>query len=461
MGMAVHGHARRAGDTRRALVGTAGAAGALGLLAACVPGGGPVGPGAAPSRKDVTLQTLDPPISEQNAELLNRVFRGFEEQNPGAKVVNDEARFNLDRLSEKLTTLLAGGSAPDVTFVHPGWSAAAFAKGWFLDITARARADRPLRMDDLFPHTLDFCRWGDKLYALPTSTAPSMMYFNRTLFDRYGVKTPDKYEREGRWTWDALLEVARQLTRRDATPPTYGYVGASQAMQFYLSSPIWSWGGEVTSRDEREALLHEAAAVNAIEFQVDLIKTHRVVPVGAENTAVPNPGGRKLNSGQIAVEWGHRGYLPDITAHAQFEVGVAPVPKGPRTRAARDGLAARGVLQDARSPDEGYALCAHMSQWEGHGRLQLESGAGVPIRRSPFEDGSFKKLLLPWEAAYQDFYFETPKFTRVWRLPKAGLEFQNRFNEAWGPMTNGQIAVKAAMDDLRPRLNEFLRQAAT
>jgi hypothetical protein len=49
---------------------------------------------------------------------------------------------------------------------------------------------------------------------------------------------------------------------------------------------------------------------------------------------------------------------------------------------------------------------------------------------------------------------------RVWRIPRAGPHVQTLFNEAWNAALEGQHSVKAAMEDLRPRLNELLRQAA-
>lgn len=432
------------------------------LSAACGVGGGTESKPAS-ERKPVTLQLLDPPFSEANAQLQNRVLKGFQEKYPWITIQNDATQFTLSRLGEKLTTLVVAGSAPDATFIHPAWSTSTFNKGFFLAIDDRVKKDKELKADDIFPGMMDFYRWNNKLYGLPTTTGPSMIYFNKTLFDRNGVKTPDKWEREGKWTWETFRDVAKQLTKREGEPSTFGYAVLSKDLQFYMTVPIWGYGGEVTSKDEKLSKLHEPEALAGLQTQLDLETVHRAVPTADEDKGITKPGGRPINSGRIAMEHGHRGYVPDYVAASgtNFEVGVAPMPKGPKGRFARDGNAGHGVLKEAKAPEEGYLLTAYLSTWEGQGKAQLESGGGLPIRKQPFDDGSFKKTLLPWELPVQDFYLEAAKVTRTWRLPPAGADFQTQFAAAYNAAASGKQSLKAALEDLRPRLDEMLRQTAT
>jgi multiple sugar transport system substrate-binding protein len=407
------------------------------------------------------LRPQDPPTSDADLQIFTQIFKRFEEQHPGITVNYDNAAIGHgDKLSEKLVTSVTGGTPPDVSLIHPSWASSLLSKGFFLDLSDRMRKDRALRSDDILPYALEFYQWSGQQYGLPYYSGPGLFYFNKTLFDQYGVRTPDRYEREGKWTWEALLEVARQLTRRDLTPPIYGYERVDAGLQWYLSVPIWAYGGEPVTKDERESRLHEPAAVEALQFQLDLVRTHRVVPIGDEVRAVPEPGSRRLNSGRVGLQYGGKFYIPDFKGNANFELGLVPVPKGPKGRATRDGNNGFGVLKGARNPDEGYALAAYFTQWEGGGRLLMESGRPQPIRKSVYDDGSFKRLLQPWEVPYHDFYVETARIVRVWRIPRAGPQVQTLFNEAWNAALEGQHSVKAAMEDLRPRLNELLRQAA-
>jgi multiple sugar transport system substrate-binding protein len=451
------------GQTRRGILAAAGRVGvgsAAGLLAAAC--GGQEGATAGSQTKTpVTLQLLDPPSSDANALLLDKVFKAFQEKYPWITLNNDATRFTLSRLSEKLTTQIVGGSAPDESFIHPSWSTSTFNKGFFLALDERVKKDKSLKAEDIFPACMDFYRWKGKLFGLPTMSGPSLIYFNKTMFDRNGVKSPDKWEREGKWTWETLADAAKQLTKREANPSTFGFPVLSRDLQFYVTIPIWAYGGEVTDKDEKLSRLHEPEALAGLQTQVDLQLTHRVIPTADEDKNIDKPAGRPINSGRIAMEMGHRGYVPDYVATSGFEIGVAPVPKGPKGRGARDGNAGRGVLNDSKHPDEAYLFVSYLSQWEGLGRAQLESGGGSPIRKQPFDDGSFKKLLAPWEGPYLDFYLDTSaKLMKVWRLPAAGPDFQTKFSAAFLAALDGKQSIKAAMDGLRPQLDDLLKQVS-
>jgi hypothetical protein len=57
-----------------------------------------------------------------------------------------------------------------------------------------------------------------------------MCYYNATMFEEYGVKTPKEYFLEGNWTWDTFLEVMIQMTKDtngDGRIDTYGLPGDS------------------------------------------------------------------------------------------------------------------------------------------------------------------------------------------------------------------------------------------
>ncbi|HEX2034219.1 MAG TPA: sugar ABC transporter substrate-binding protein [Chloroflexota bacterium] len=449
--------------TRRRLLAAATGVSAGAGAAACAPGGGaqPAGGAGSAARPSATLQVVYPPTSEADREIFARIFKRFEEEYQGLTVQYDDAAIGHgDRLAEKLTTAVAGGTPPDISIIHPSWSISLLSKGFFLELSDRMKQDRALRPDDLLPYALEFYQWQGKQFGLPYYSGPGLFYFNKTLFDQYGVKTPDRYEREGRWTWETFLEVARQLTRRDLSPPIFGYERVDGGLQWYVSVPVWAYGGEITTRDDGESRLHEPGAVEALELQADMVRAHRVVPIGDEVRTVPDPGSRRLNSGRVGMQFGGKFYVPDFKGHATFELGVAPVPKGPKGRATRDGNNGFGILKDSKNHDASYTLAAYFTQWEGGGRLLMESGRPQPVRKSVYADGSFKKMLEPWEVPYHEFYVETANIVRVWRIPRAGPQVQTLFSEQWNAILEGQRSVKAAMDELRPRLNELLRQAA-
>lgn len=60
---------------------------------------------------------------------------------------------------------------------------------------------------------------GGRLYGLPMYTLPSTIYYNKDLFDKFGVSYPtDKL------TWDDLYELSKKLTRNEGGQDYYGTV---------------------------------------------------------------------------------------------------------------------------------------------------------------------------------------------------------------------------------------------
>ena len=53
----------------------------------------------------------------------------------------------------------------------------------------------------------------------------SLLYYNKTMFENYGVKTPKEYFMEGNWTWTTLAKCMEEMTKdidSDGTIDTYG-----------------------------------------------------------------------------------------------------------------------------------------------------------------------------------------------------------------------------------------------
>lgn len=67
--------------------------------------------------------------------------------------------------------------------------------------------------------------FGDRIFVLPFRADSFLMYYNKGIFDRFGVE----YLTDG-MTWDEVYEVAGQLTRKDSNIQYVGYTPAISGM---------------------------------------------------------------------------------------------------------------------------------------------------------------------------------------------------------------------------------------
>ncbi|MDF2720382.1 MAG: extracellular solute-binding protein family 1 [Paenibacillus sp.] len=82
---------------------------------------------------------------------------------------------------------------------------------------------RNMNLNSLEQPVLDSLRKssGGKLYALPISNLTQVMYYNKGLFDKFGVS----YPKDG-MTWDETLEVAKILDRDDQGQQYFGFTAS-------------------------------------------------------------------------------------------------------------------------------------------------------------------------------------------------------------------------------------------
>jgi len=96
----------------------------------------------------------------------------------------------------------------------------------------------------IYPALLNFHIVDGKLYGVPYNLNTSVLYYNRTLFDREGLAYPTED-----WTWKELLEAAQRLTKRDARGRLIQAGLVSQFIRFWAlwnGARFWNEGGAHT-----------------------------------------------------------------------------------------------------------------------------------------------------------------------------------------------------------------------
>ncbi|MCL5961770.1 MAG: extracellular solute-binding protein [Chloroflexi bacterium] len=187
------------------------------------------------------------------------------------------------------------------------------------------RSDRNVKQDDYFPGALDVLRDRDRLYGLPVAVAPTVMMYDKRVFDDAGVPVP-----ESSWDWSTFLGLARQVTKAKDDPQNDVYA-LNLAGPLLLPAFIWQNGGDLVSKDGLFYLLNEPAALEAVKFYYDLMNTYKVVP------PMPKPGD-KMSAARA----------PMMTKPVPVKPGEVPPIFGP------GGRVAMQIMTNAGSPYMGF-----------------------------------------------------------------------------------------------------------
>lgn len=194
----------KGGARRQAVKGLA-LAGALSLtLAAC--GSGDPEP-ADPNGK-ITLSVTVWNLAK--TPEFKALFDAFQQANPNITI--KPVDILADDYPEKVTTMLAGGDKTDVITMKNVTDYSRYSsRNQLLDLTDMVKSTDTSKLAGL-----DAFDVGGKYYALPYRQDFWLLYYNKTLLDKAGVKLPEPM------TWDDYVKIAKQLTSGEGGDKVYG-----------------------------------------------------------------------------------------------------------------------------------------------------------------------------------------------------------------------------------------------
>lgn len=434
-------------------VGSLPLAGAMSVAAACAMPGRRSDDMAASSTAPLpaTVLTFNNPIFHNSKDEL---IAALAEADP--KLQPDIVVFpgQIGQFREKVLTMYAGGDIPDAQWIHPSITSLMASRKLLRPLEDLAKRDRE-NLKDFYPGLLDQSRWKEVTYALPWYSTGAAWFFNRQLFERMGVTLPDKLEKDGKWTWDTFLSSMRGVTRGLPGSPDRTIGSAAHNMNLdWACAWIWRTGGEVFSKDVKQCLLNQPAAVEAIQQLADLHLKHQVISYGPH--ASDFPGG--FTSGRIGLRYAAKG----DTAPAQnalsavtFPLGMVPTYKGKAGRVNRLAALAFGAAQGAPNGDAGWRWARFMGGPKAAAVL-MGHGTTLPVRPAFQQLPEFARSMQPYEN--KDIWLESQATARALQQPASYQDIADMWIETWRNIVAERGPTKGLLDDLVRQVNSLLAQ---
>ncbi len=240
---------------------------------------------------------------DQNEEATTTaLLKGFMDKNPGITVNGQRFGSNTE-FNDKITTLAASGTLPDVsTFYEPNvltWGMA----GKFVDLTDFYKKG-PAKLD-----AIKFITPDGKIVGISVANEIMVLWYSKKLFDAAKLPYPPA-DASKAWTWDQFVDVAKKLTRdaKGRSPDDKGFdKNAIKTFGFWVTQWWMPWltfaaanGGGLTTPDGKKLIMDSPETIDAIQKMADLINVQHVSPVpGSQN--MPGAIGTALLSGQVAM----------------------------------------------------------------------------------------------------------------------------------------------------------------
>ncbi len=217
-------------------------------------------------------------------------------------------------------------------------------------------------------------------FGLPKYHGGLALYYNRDLFDQYGVTYPHADWNHDDYL-DAMILISKDLDGDGEIDQWGSMVDISwERLQIHVNG----WGGHLIDPiDPTRCRMDETAALAALEWiRARMWDDH----VMASFLDVENRETRHaFTSGQIGMVEDGSWALKDILANAPFQVGVAPFPAGPSRRvtlATTDGF---GIYRGTTHPEAAWDLLQFLTGAD-YGRAMAKANFLQPARASLVEE---------------------------------------------------------------------------
>jgi multiple sugar transport system substrate-binding protein len=252
------------------------------------------------------------------------IIAGFEEDNPDI-LVQLEAVAGRDYYT-RLLTQIAAGDAPDIMQIGDDAVPMFVEKGAFLPLDDFITGNYPLDTSIYQPVVLQPGQWDGHQYMLPKDFTPLAVYYNKKIFDEYGVG----YPQEG-WTWQDMLETAQALTQDTDGDGKTDIWGIQLTANWTTGFEYWvaAAGGRLISEDGTAFVgyMDSPETIEAVQFFADLYNVYQVAPPPADFSLWAG-GNSEFDNGKAAMRlfgrWVQEGYLQN----PNIDLGLVGVPQG-------------------------------------------------------------------------------------------------------------------------------------
>lgn len=380
--------------------------------------------------------------NQEQLDMLDGFGKSFTATHPGVTVKFET--IPAADYTQKLTFQLAGGNAPDLAWIMEDAAPAFEDAGVLMDVSSVLKGTDGYDYADFSTPSMGLWAKDDKVYAIPFSTSPFMLMYNKTLFDKAGLEDPGTLADKGEWTMDKFRETAKAL--KDKTG-VWGFEfkdgqGYESRMMHAVMPPIRAYGGYAWK--DGDCGFNKPEAVAAMTVLHDMVfKDKSIVPPGEQGD---------FFSGNSAMTINQISRAP-LLAKAGFDWGIAPLPTGPAGASPVIGQAAIAVMTAGKHTDLAAQFLAHMTDKEN---VATMAQYFPPARKSVANDPAFieKNAVIP--ARQMAYVADAIANGRVLpsneKAPQIVAAMAPRMDAFWKPDADPQKSMDAVCAAIQPLL---------
>lgn len=331
--------------------------------------------------EDVDIRWRTRPDNQEEIDVYSNISTELDAELDGITLIYEPGGTEGSNYQDQLRTEVAAGTAPDVFWI-PGTDVADFAtRGLILNMADMAAETDGFDVNAFYsgpmyhltynPETENTGADSGALWGIPRDVSTFALYLNLDLIEEAGAADPRELAKEGKWDWDAFLEVSQQT--RALGSDIYGY-GASAWW-----GPYGTWlnaaGGGFFTADRGACNLDTAESLAGLDFERSLYMEYDVATPYGEDPEPP------FRAGKVAMFQNGRWATPGVRT-VEFNWDVVELPNGPAGTAG-NWLFWGAYVVNAKTahPEEAWKLVQALTTAKTQGEVAA-LGANIPSRVS-------------------------------------------------------------------------------
>ncbi|MFN8525310.1 MAG: sugar ABC transporter substrate-binding protein [Chloroflexota bacterium] len=396
------------------------------------------------------------------ADTLNDRLPEFEGKNAGVKVKIES--FPAAEYHTKLQTLIAGGQMGDVfwTIIHQGWGPYFMSNGVGLVMDDVVKADN-FDLNQYYPVSVQAAKvFEGKLLGIPFKLQPFAigLYYNASAFNEEKVAPPTLETSQAEF-----VEIAKKMTKADASgrPTRFGFlpiqIGTAQGGYESLVVTTRNFGGDVTDKDGKKAVVNSPEAVAGVKWIHDLVFSHKASPNVQQLGGDPaNPQDAMFVAGTGAMyQAGSSAKSLPTRVKDKFEVKDTMMPLGPtKSRGSMAGVDVIMINRASKSQKEAWELTKMLCDKETG--IRLGEGRGGASGTCGARPDSFNDPRLLANPLHQVWIKQAEEAGPLY-VPAnfRGGEMDTLIKQKLSGLFNGDVKFEQKFfDDLNAQLQQIL-----
>ncbi len=364
----------------------------------------------------------------------------FARDNPGYSV-NIQLQ-PVNNYLENATTSILGGTPPDALDLDTLMVPTPIGKNLLMPLDDFMKRYNIKKSD--FPEAVFDSGVADgQTYAIPDRSAVTVMFYNKTLFDKAGAPYPT-----ADLSWDNFVTLAKKLT---IPGKQYGWgiaaTNADPANVMTSFCPIlFSFGGNFLNADMTRSALGSPAGIKAIRYYSDLYRTYKVVPEGTVNYTITRDLIPMLQGGTLAMCPMNDSNLPPTIAVFDkngWKWGTTLLPGGGLSRAGGWSMTIPATSQNAAAAEKFIA-------WFIRPDVEAQQNIVMPGTLSAQGQGL-------WKNPIYDIFWQVAKIARSVPPTPHWTEIQNLVVIDLQKALQGTMTPEAVGADLDSQINAMLQ----